>query len=616
MDLGSNPNTHWMSIFVEELAANGLAAVCIAPGSRSTPLALAFAAQPDVTIYRHLDERSAGFFALGLAKATRRPVALVCTSGTAAANFHPAIIEAFYSYVPLLVLTADRPAELRGSGANQTIDQIKMYGDHVRWSVEVPTPQDDAPEVVLRHLRTLAARAYTTADGLTRGPVHLNFPFRKPLEPGEVSTDGRGTPQPIPTVDQARSFTHIQRGRMIAGTSQIASVAETIKGNPRGLIICGPECPSGDFPAAVRALAHRGGYPLLADSLSNIRHGDAQHGEVVLGGYNFSLPVAGDGLGKPDVILRFGAVSTSAALAAYLEGAAPAHHIHVREDGEWADDLHITHEIIQADPAAFCAALAAALECDGQQPESEWMKGWRAAERKGWERLDAAMREVPFFDGSALRQVLSALPDGTALFAGNSMPVRHIDTFDQPDARNIAIVGNRGASGIDGNVSTALGLAVSGQYAHVVAVLGDITFYHDMNGLLALRQSALRNVTFVVINNDGGGIFHRLPIARHDPPFTDLFLTPHGLKFEHAAAMYGLAYRAVVDEAELADALGAALGGEGGPMLIEVETNSAADYRHMRAVAAAVATGVKEVATPAGHSASGDTLQSIRSDRA
>ncbi|HNS40471.1 MAG TPA: 2-succinyl-5-enolpyruvyl-6-hydroxy-3-cyclohexene-1-carboxylic-acid synthase [Promineifilum sp.] len=195
MDLTSNPNTHWMSIFVEELVANGLKAVCIAPGSRSTPLTLAFAAQQGVKIYRHLDERSAGFFALGLAQATRRPVALVCTSGTAAANFHPAIIEAYYAHVPLLVLTADRPDELRGSGANQTIDQIKMYGDHVRWSVEAPTPQNDAPDVVLRYLHTLAARAYAAADGQVKGPVHLNFPFRKPLEPGGSSVTNKASSQ-------------------------------------------------------------------------------------------------------------------------------------------------------------------------------------------------------------------------------------------------------------------------------------------------------------------------------------------------------------------------------------------------------------------------------------
>ena len=227
MNLNANPNTHWASVFVAELARAGLQAVCLAPGSRSTPLALAFAATPAIRLYRHLDERSAGFFALGLALASGRPVALVCTSGTAAANFHPAIIEAYYSHVPLLVLTADRPPELRQSGANQTIDQIKMFGDHARWSVEVPTPQADAPEVVLRHMRTLAARAYATAAGLVAGPVHLNFPFRKPLEPGEEAIQGNHRGATAEPVAQP-PFTHISRGYLLPDPEQIAGLVTAL----------------------------------------------------------------------------------------------------------------------------------------------------------------------------------------------------------------------------------------------------------------------------------------------------------------------------------------------------------------------------------------------------
>ncbi len=594
MNLDSNPNTRWASIFVNELAANGLEAVCLAPGSRSTPLTLAFAAQPGIQIYRHLDERSAGFFALGLALATQRPVALVCTSGTAAANFHPAIIEAYYSHVPLLVLTADRPAELRGSGANQTIDQIKMYGDHVLWSVEVPTPQSDAPDVVLRHLRTLAARAYAAADGLVKGPVHLNFPFRKPLEPGKLVS---GLADEEHSNRRAQPFTRIKRGSVMVDTGQVASVGAAIRDNPRGLIVCGPECPAGGFPAAVLTLAKRSGYPILADALSNLRHGPHADVSYVFGGFHLWLPTVKDVLGKPDVILRFGAVPTSNSLASYLESTAATLetlNIHIREDGEWADDLHLTHEMIQANPTTFCMALAESLKHDEPRPYMGWLDQWRAAERTGWERVNVVIGETAFFDGAAVRQVCLALGDGHTLFAGNSMPVRHVDTFDRPDARSIRIYGNRGASGIDGNVSTALGLAASGAHDHVVAILGDITFYHDMNGLLAVRQFGLRNITFVVINNDGGSIFHRLPISTtlaDDPVFTDLFLTPHGLKFEHAAAMYGLTYRAVADEADLTEALREALGSVDEPMLIEVGTNSAADYRHMRAVAAFAAAG-------------------------
>lgn len=582
MDLAANPNTHWASILVDELARCGLEAVCMAPGSRSTPLVLAFAAHPTIRLYRHLDERSAGFFALGLAQASGRPVALVCTSGTAAANFHPAVIEAYYAYIPLLVLTADRPPELRQSGANQTIDQVKMFGDHVRWALELPTPQPDAPEVVLRHLRTVAARAYATAGGLTKGPVHLNFPFRKPLEPGEPA-NGRAQPVLHRPVETRAPFTQISRGTISPDDSQIAAVAAALAGR-RVVIVCGPGCPGGDFPSAVAELAERYGAPILADALSNVRCGNHVAGGVVFGGYNLWLSAAAAHLPRPDVVLRFGAVPTSAALAGWLEAIAPPNHIHVREDGEWADDLHLTHTLVQVNPALFCRSLAEALGAPATAPEV-WVTALREIEARTWTLLDEQPSGRGFYDGGALHRVLDALPEDAALFAGNSMPVRYVDTFLRPAGRRLMVFGNRGASGIDGNTSTALGIAAATGKA-VVALLGDITFYHDMNGLLAIRQHGLTNVTFIVTNNDGGGIFHRLPVARHDPPFTELFLTPHGLKFEHAAAMYGLDYSTVADDEELANALKST---PGQPRLIEIHTDSSTDYERHRAILSTVA---------------------------
>jgi 2-succinyl-5-enolpyruvyl-6-hydroxy-3-cyclohexene-1-carboxylate synthase len=553
--------------------------VCLAPGSRSTPLALAFAAQPAIRVYRHLDERSAGFFALGLALATGRPVALLCTSGTAAANFHPAVIEAYYAAVPLLVLTADRPPELRDSGANQTIDQVKMFGDHVRWAVDAPVPQADAPDVVLRHLRTLAARALAAAAGPPRGPVHVNLPFRKPLEPDAATPADR----PAVVATARPPHTQISRGRLLPTDNQLATVAALA--GQRGLIICGPGCPGGDFPAAVTALAARLGWPILADPLSGLRHGAHVAGGVVLGGYPLWLPALGRPQPRPDAVLRFGAVPTSASLSAWLERIAPPAHVHVRDDGLWADDLHVTHTFIQADPALFCIRLAAML--DGPPAtRGVWASFFQQIETATWAAVDQTMADMPLFDGGAIARSLAALPDDAVVFAGNSMPVRYVDAFDRPDGRAIAIYGNRGASGIDGNVSTALGLAAAGGRP-VYAFLGDITFYHDMNGLLAARQHGLTDVTFVVTNNDGGGIFRRLPIARHDPPFTDLFLTPHGLTFGHAAALYGLEYTAVRDTAELKRALA-----DDRPptaaRLIEVMTDGATDYERHRAVLAAV----------------------------
>lgn len=592
MDLSTNINTRWMAIFVDELARNGLDAVCIAPGSRSTPLALAFAAQPAIRIYRHLDERSAGFFALGMAKATRKPVALVCTSGTAAANFHPAIIEAYYSHVPLIILTADRPAELRGSGANQTIDQIKMYGDHVRWSVEVPTPDIGSPDVTLRHLRTLAARACATAGGLTMGPVHLNFPFRKPLEP-DPSASENNEQDTNAAVVTSRAHTLISRGRLLPDEQQVSEIANLIAEYPHGLIICGPECPGDDFPAAVTALAERSGYPILADPLSNLRHGSHTANGFVLGGQHLWLPSISRAMARPDIILRFGSVPTSAVLAGYIGRVAPVAHIHIRENGEWADDLHLTSRLIQADPSTLCSLVEGRLSDHGYQADGCWAASFKEIEGQTWECVTKALQAAPFFDGSAIRQTLASLPERSIVFVGNSMPIRHVDTFDQPSTRSITFFGNRGASGIDGNVSTALGVAAAtGQ--PVTAILGDITFYHDMNGLLAVGQHDLQNITFVVVNNDGGGIFHRLPVAAHEPPFTDLFLTPHGLTFEHAAAMYGLRYATVADAAELEAELKV---DAGTARIIEIRTNSAADYSQMRAISTAVTTGLETIFT-------------------
>src|SRR5690606_32338455 len=274
-----NPATVWAGAVAEALAGAGVQHVCLAPGSRSTPLVLAFAAHPVLRIWRHLDERSAAYFALGIGRATNRPAALLATSGTATANFFPAVVEARMAGVPLLVITADRPPELRHSGANQTIDQVKLYGDQVLWFADIALPEAEPPAVVRRYLRSTAARALAVANGLPKGPVHLNLPFRKPFEPTGHAGERPGT----------ETTPFIERGLLQPTPAQVSALADLLAAHPRGLIVCGPRCPAGDFPAAVAALSQQTGYPILADALSGVRFGPWVDEAVVCGGGESSL---------------------------------------------------------------------------------------------------------------------------------------------------------------------------------------------------------------------------------------------------------------------------------------------------------------------------------------
>ena len=572
-----NRNFLWTRVLVEELARSGLRAVCIAPGSRSTPLTMAFAEyaadHPELRLFPHMDERSAAFFALGVALATDEPVALVCTSGSAAANFFPAIVEAHESRVPLLVLTTDRPPELRYSGANQTIDQIKLYGDYALWSVDAPLPESQPAALTVRALRTLAARAYATADGIgaggKKGVVHVNLPFRKPLEPIPVESDhteigaeaGEG---------YAGAFTVMTGGTVIPSVEQITTLVTILSQHERGIIVCGTKDLGENFAAVVAQLSQRTGYPIFADPSSGVRFGAHVENTAIIGAYDtfLSAPPTWD---DPDVVIRFGGVPTSTALLAYLDKIKPHHRIQVSADGTWADDSHRTALFVHADPTLLCLTLSGRLQA---RPESQWAQRLRMVEAVTWLNIGQRLGDE-FFDGAAVAALIDALPDGANVFAGNSLPVRHVEQFARPSTKHLHVFANRGASGIDGNVSTALGIAAATRKPTVLLV-GDITLYHDMNGLLAVNKCGVDNITVVLLNNDGGGIFHRLPVAKFEPPFTDWFVMPHGLQFQHAAALYGLEYVHAEDEPVLRDALAFSIN-ERSPLLIEVKTDAAHD---------------------------------------
>jgi len=542
----ANRNSIWAGIFVSELERLGLDSVCIAPGSRSTPLVVAFA-ESSIKTYLHSDERSAAYFALGMARASRKPVALVCTSGTAAANFFPAVIEANYSEVPLLVLTTDRPAEMRESGANQTIDQLKLFGDHVRAFVDIPAPEANFSRQLFRYLQTLAARAWETAQSPLPGAVHLNFQFRKPLEPLDVPTDLPAWMDKSLPAAPAASPAHLtfSRPRLVPSPEQIHLLTANISSSPRGLIVCGPRCPQGDFPAQVTRLAAALGWPLLADALSGLRFGSHVN-EHVLGGYDSFLPAPL----RPEIVLRFGDVPTSNALGDYLESLEGIPQMIISDVPRWRDDrFRVTH-FMWCDPAMICDELARL----GWQKDPHWLPAWRNLEEKVWSEVEALNTEAAF-EGGILSDVLSQIPEQGGLYVANSLPVRHLDQFAKPARKNIRVFANRGASGIDGTLSSALGAAVC--LPGLVFVSGDTSFYHDMNGLLAVSRCGVRAV-LVVINNDGGGIFHRLPISGFEPPFRQFFVAPHGLTFEHAAKLYGIEYLRI-ERRSLAAALKQAL---------------------------------------------------------
>ena len=561
----ANPATLWARTFVDALARAGLRSVCVAPGSRSTPLVLAFARQEGIELHSHLDERSAAFFALGMALAQDAPVALLCSSGTAAANFFPAIIEAHMARVPLLVLTADRPPELRHSGANQTIDQVKLYGDHVLWSVDCAVPESQPSALSLRNLRALAARALAVANGLRKGVVHINLPFRKPLEPDAAE-------EHLPEAEPHHAGAWMAAaGAPVLKPERLDELRALIEPAAEGLIVCGPGS-ARDFPGeAIPAFARRTGWPVLCDPLSGLRY----PGDAVIACADTILAARPATAPQPDLVLRLGGVPTSAALDAWLDSPRPRCQIQLSPSGIWADDSHRTTHFLQAGANALKAIGAALPTRTARAPGCAW---WARADALARAALGEALGSGAWFDGAAVAETLNLLPDDATLFAGNSLPVRLLDQFGLPTGRRLRAFANRGASGIDGNLSTAFGITMARPAQPLVALIGDITFYHDMNGLLALRRLGLAP-TVVLLNNNGGGIFQRLPVRSREPEFTRYFLTPHDLDFCHAARLYDVAYVLAADRGSFRAALADSIG-SGAPRIIELPTDARADLQH------------------------------------
>lgn len=589
---------------IDELARAGVRHACICPGSRSTPLALTLAEQAAITCWVHIDERSAAFFALGLAKASATPVVLICTSGTAAANFLPAIVEARYGRVSLVVLTSDRPPELRDNGAPQAIDQIHLYGRNVKWFTEMALPE--ATEAALRYARTTVARAVATALEGPCGPVHLNLPFREPLVPPRddhpTSHDSQDSTA-FERLQLAGSAMRLQSqapaivaAPRVVPPEAVATVARQFVQTPRGLIVCGGQ-PDPDLAPALTRLAAALGYPVLADPLSGLRYGPHDR-TCVLDSYDAFLRDERAAALTPAVVLRFGATPTSKALLTFLQRV--ERHILVDGDGGWRDPIARADTVIHADAASLCTALADELAGGANtSPDSgafnrsraraPYLDAWQAADRRARDAITAYLEALDEpFEGKVFAELAGLLPEGATLYAGSSMPVRDLESFCPGGSRAIRFLSNRGANGIDGVVSSALGAAAGA--GPLVLVIGDLSFYHDLNGLLAARRYPL-NATIVLLNNDGGGIFSFLPQAEYPEYFEQLFGTPTGLDFQPAVEMYRCGFQCVAAWPAFRAAVSRSIAAPG-VQVIELRTERKRNVELHRAAWRAVAEAV------------------------
>ncbi|HMB91533.1 MAG TPA: 2-succinyl-5-enolpyruvyl-6-hydroxy-3-cyclohexene-1-carboxylic-acid synthase [Rhodothermales bacterium] len=573
-----NINRVWADLIVEELVRKGIDFFCIAPGSRSTPLTTAVAAHPKARHLVHFDERGTAFCALGYGRATRRPAVWITTSGTALANGYPAVVEAATDGVPMLLLTADRPPELRQTGANQTIDQVKLFGDYTRWFFDLPTPTVDIdPAMVLTTIDHAVYRAQRTPGG----PVHLNCMFREPLDP---TPDGHDYEPYLAGLaswqKQAGPFTHYAATTPQRNDHDIETVRHHLDGVKQGIVVAGKLETRLQGEAVVR-LANRLGWPLFPDIGSQVRLGGGEASNTRIGPYdlllsNFTFRAEQ----VPDAVLHIGGRSTSKWLAQWLKQHRPEPYLVVNENPARLDpNHHVTHRI-EGDVATFCGRL---MDRTTSVPAvTPWLDTWREAAAEVRQTLSIFFEvEEALSEPLVAHLVVCHSPEGRGLVLASSMPVRDVDMFAPTDGPALPVAANRGASGIDGLVATAVGFS-EGLEQPVTLLTGDLALLHDLNSLALLRD---RPVVVIVLNNDGGGIFHFLPIAQHEDVFEPFFGTPHGLTFEAAADLFGLVYHHPTTPDDFVKVYQSACAQATGT-LIEVTTERAGNYDLHRRVMA------------------------------
>ncbi|MGB5622921.1 MAG: 2-succinyl-5-enolpyruvyl-6-hydroxy-3-cyclohexene-1-carboxylic-acid synthase [Gammaproteobacteria bacterium] len=544
-------NLAWADALLAGMASAGVRHAVISPGSRSTLLTLAAHRHHEISVTVIPDERSAAFFAMGLGRQSGRPAVVIGTSGSAPANWLPAAVEAAADAVPLILISADRPPGLHGVGANQTIEQRGLFSSHVRAHFDLPAPATVDKEMDLP--RSLGVHAAHRAVWPEPGPVHVNAAFREPLVPSAEA---------LTLPPQSEPPARLRPPLLTPDPDMLDQFAADIAGK-NVLIVAGRMRPDPTFAAAVAGLAAQLDCPILADPLSGLRWGPHDRNRVCVG-YDLLLRDAHEAQRlAPDAVLQFGGTPTSASLQRFLDQPGRQHWL-VAPFGPWADPGRRARQRIYADPARVAIDLGARL---APADDSDWMSRWKKADRR-----IAGLCDDPALvpaERDLVAALETVLPQASSLFIGNSMAIRAFDTFARGRSSALMAFGNRGASGIDGNVSTALGIAASAS-GPTTALIGDLTLYHDMNGLLAARD---RDITFVVIDNGGGGIFDLLP-QRRLPDFGRMWLTPTGLELSRVAALYGLRHRACGSGPELHRHLAEACAASG-PDLIEVRIDRA-----------------------------------------
>jgi 2-succinyl-5-enolpyruvyl-6-hydroxy-3-cyclohexene-1-carboxylate synthase len=549
-----------LQAFVDELARCGMTHAVTSPGSRNAPLTLSLAGDSRLRTVSVLDERSAGFLALGMAKATGRPVAVTCTSGSAAANLLPAVVEAHEARVPLIVLTADRPPELRDTGAGQAIDQLKLYGSFAKWFVEVGNHPSGRESAV--HHRALACRAWHTAAGARPGVAHLNFPLREPLapvaEPVEGDWDGRPDGGP---------WVQVHASSPAPSPILVDGMTARIRGVSRGAIVCGSA--GEEVGESVASLAAATGWPVLADPLSGVRCGPHDRSHVI-SHYDVLLrSEAWASAHVPELVLRIGDTPTSKPVRTWL---AKASQLVVDPQAVWHEPTRAAETFVQAAPGPLCAAVATALSGDRNQ---QWLGDWREAD----DLVPAALADTPAdFEPRAWVAAVQAAPEDAIVWVASSMPIRDVEAFVPSTDKPLPILSNRGANGIDGTVSSAAGAALA-TGRPVVLLTGELALLHDIGGLLAAHRAGA-DLTIVCANNAGGGIFDFLPVAGATDPalYEQHIATPAGVDLERVAALADMPYR-----------LAASADDVSGPGLIEVRTDRAGNVAQHRALFARVA---------------------------